>query len=717
LVWVWTAGYPRKFFGPDMSYYPSSFTHPGNFELAWRRITRGSNREYKRFFSHLYPSYRIALRTNLLDLIGDIKAGHYQPSPTTRVYLPKSSGILRPMTLLCLNDQIAYQAIVNVVANEFYRALRPFYEVKTFGALFAGRNSPFFYRPWRRCYRKFNSAITKAYSFGKKIMADFDLVSFFDLIDHKALKSVLKRRVKSGELLDLLINCLEQWTSADAANLKGHGIPQGPEASAFLAAVFLSDFDSAAYGRVTYLRYVDDIRLLGKTFTSVKRALINLDLRAKSLGLVPQAQKIAVREVSDIKAELKSVPSGFAMAQISRAGGRPTKSSVRRLERVLRKSLAGRGTKVMVRDPTKFKFALYRLPPRLRILRRIKPLFLSCPHLSGVLSHYAGTFAGNVECAEILHQALKNDPVFDAAAGEYVDALSRCAPTPEPRKYRRLVAKLPVRSLEKSMLLDVPAKAYIYERMGGKPATRLVLNEPIPMRAGLLLHRLAFDARSSISPLQIAPAIRKFARHEDPDLSRLCTYLMLTELKLFPRNPSPAGRLLLKHLGAEITGTKPSLLPGFFKSQFNIQSNLDWERLLGRRSHSEAQRRSNQLRAYWGASPSVFVTVLDSFAELLIQRLSRKHPSLRYAYRAAAGKNKVPAYGNWLSNPALQKALPAAVAVFGKCHKLRVTADLAHATEKKTGKHTRRITYKEGEGIVRRMRTAFRQIISEFARL
>lgn len=520
-----------------MSYYPKSFTLLSNFELAWRRVTRGSNLEYKRFFSHLHPCYRIGLQTNLTDLIGDIKAGHYQPSPATPVYLPKTTGILRPMTLLCMNDQITYQAIVDVIAEQFYRTLRPFYGVKTFGALFAGRNSPFFFRPWRQCYRKFNSAITNAYLSGKKIMADFDLVSFFDLIDHKALRSVLKTRVKSGELLDPLVNCLEQWTSADSTNLKGHGIPQGPEASAFLAAVFLSDFDKGNYGRVTYLRYVDDIRLLGKTFTSVKRALINLDLRAKSLGLVPQAQKIAVREVSDIKSELKSVPSGLDTTQTRRPGKPLMKSSVRRLERILRRSLAGRGNTVIVKDPTKFKFALYRLPPRLRILRHIKPLFLSRPDLSGVLGHYAGTFVGKRQPAEMLHQALKDDPVFDAAAGAYVDALDSCVPTPEPRKYKKLILKLPGRSLEKSLLLDVPSKVYRYKRINRKSAGNLILNEPFPVQAGLLIYRLAIDTRCSMTPLQLAPAIQKFGRHQDADLSRFCTYLMLTELKSLPSEP------------------------------------------------------------------------------------------------------------------------------------------------------------------------------------
>jgi len=699
-----------------MGYYPKEFTLLSNFELAWHRVARGSNREYKRLFSHLYPSYRFALRTNLQDLVSEVKAGLYQPSPGTKVYFPKQTGVLRPVTLLSINDQIVYQAIANVIANRYYGTIRPLYGQRTFGALYAGRNSKFFYRQWKRCYRDFNRAITRAYSRGNRIMADFDLVSFFDLIDHKALRAVLNRRVRSGELLDLLDMCLQRWSSPDSKNLKGHGIPQGPEASAFLAAVFLSDFDKSHYGRVVYLRYVDDIKLLGKSYSAVKRALIKLDLQSKNLGLVPQAQKIAIREVDDIKAELKSVPSAVVGAQGRRRGRRITKSTIRRLERLLRRSLAGLAGRVVVKDPTRFKFALYRLPRQSRVLKRIAPLFLARPDLSGVLAHYASSFGRNAQTAAILHKALKDDPVFDAAAGEYVDVLDRCVPRPEPRKFRNLVVKLPARSQESSLLLGVPVKVYALRRMNKGTAVQQIAGDSSPISAGLVIHRLALDPmRRTIKPADISVAIRRFAAYLDADLSRYCTYLMLTELSLYPGRSSPAGRLLLKHLGVKIRGQKPSLLTDFFKQYFGLYFSLDWSRLLGPKSHSEAQRRSNQMRGLWGANPSVFITVLDSFNDLLVQRFSAMHPSLKAAHKRAAGKYKIPDFGSWLKHPSLKSVLATACTIFSACHSLRLVAEIAHPTEKKTGKHTRPITYKESEKTVKQMVQAYRELLTEWA--
>ena len=295
--------------------YPREFISLSNFRLAWERILRGSNAQYKQFFRHLFPSYNIASDTILKDLVARLRRGHYQPSRAVTVYFPKPTRVLRPVTLISLNDQVVYQAIANFVANRFYRSLRPNYGVKTFGALLGGSQSQFFYKPWKTAYRAFNGSIKRAYLNGNVVLADFDLVSFYDLIDHKILRKVLGEKVAHKEVLDLLFLCLERWTSGNPnSHTKGHGIPQGPEPSAFLAEALLRTFDLAGYRDVVYLRYVDDIKLLGKELAPVRRGLLRLDLQAKKLGLVPQAQKIEVRRIIDINSELKSVPSSVAGA-------------------------------------------------------------------------------------------------------------------------------------------------------------------------------------------------------------------------------------------------------------------------------------------------------------------------------------------------------------------------------------------------------------------
>ena len=191
---------------------PRAFLRYDNFDLAFTRVVRGGNKEYKQFHRHLFPSYYLALRENLLDLIEDLKRGTYEPERPIVVYQPKKSGVLRPLTLLSLKDIIVYQAIVNRIAVAFESEQQKFAFKRSFGAIFAGRSSLFFYRSWKTSYRKYNEAMVSAFEAGRDFIADFDLVSFYELIDHGLLSEMLAKRVKSPSLLRLLVECLRMFS-------------------------------------------------------------------------------------------------------------------------------------------------------------------------------------------------------------------------------------------------------------------------------------------------------------------------------------------------------------------------------------------------------------------------------------------------------------------------------------------------------------------------
>ena len=44
---------------------PQQFVSYRNFELAFTRLIRAGNKEYKQFYRHLLPSYSLALNENL----------------------------------------------------------------------------------------------------------------------------------------------------------------------------------------------------------------------------------------------------------------------------------------------------------------------------------------------------------------------------------------------------------------------------------------------------------------------------------------------------------------------------------------------------------------------------------------------------------------------------------------------------------------------------
>ena len=79
-----------------------------NFALAFQRIVRGQNTEYKQYYRHALASYNLALKDNLEDLLHNIKVGAYNASPPTVIFSPKPTGVLRPLKLLVIQDLIVY---------------------------------------------------------------------------------------------------------------------------------------------------------------------------------------------------------------------------------------------------------------------------------------------------------------------------------------------------------------------------------------------------------------------------------------------------------------------------------------------------------------------------------------------------------------------------------------------------------------------------------
>ena len=88
-----------------------------NLARAWRWVRSNPDRGYKTYFRELYSAYAVA-DDALLQHLGDrIKRGIYHPTDAMKIFFPKASGILRPYSLLSVEDQIVYQAAVNVVAE------------------------------------------------------------------------------------------------------------------------------------------------------------------------------------------------------------------------------------------------------------------------------------------------------------------------------------------------------------------------------------------------------------------------------------------------------------------------------------------------------------------------------------------------------------------------------------------------------------------------
>ena len=126
-----------------------------NLDLAWSRILTAKNHQHKRMFRHLYSAYEPGRRANLLLLHEKLKGGWKATHPI-RVFMPKKSGLLRPLTLLPLDDQIVFQAIANQIAKQMFDRRREVEGRVVFSnCLNPDAESIFFLQDWQSTYRQF----------------------------------------------------------------------------------------------------------------------------------------------------------------------------------------------------------------------------------------------------------------------------------------------------------------------------------------------------------------------------------------------------------------------------------------------------------------------------------------------------------------------------------------------------------------------------------
>ena len=135
-----------------------------NLAKAWKWIRSNPEPHYKNYFRPIYIAYAAAEDSYVKSLQYRLSRNTYVPSPATKIFVPKPSGILRPITLLNIEDQIVYQAFANLVAERLSHRIKKRYYSEIFGHIYAGRSSKFFYKNWRKGYKKFSTSISDAIS-------------------------------------------------------------------------------------------------------------------------------------------------------------------------------------------------------------------------------------------------------------------------------------------------------------------------------------------------------------------------------------------------------------------------------------------------------------------------------------------------------------------------------------------------------------------------
>jgi hypothetical protein len=678
-----------------------------NIRRAWRWIRTNPDAQFKNHFRKLYTAYSGADEPLLEDLRTRLRQGHFQPSHSTKVYYPKPSGILRPYTLLTIEDQIAYQAMTNVVAERLYPRVRRGYYKEVFGHLYAGKSSTWFYRKWSEGYRKFNAAIEDAVDSGHCHSASFDLTACYDSIDHGVLGHFLTDLRLDQGFVSVLLRFLECWTATDARIYHGHGIPQGPLSSGLVSEVVLRYFDShkGLPKGVKYLRYVDDIRLYAKTDQALKKSLIGLDYLSRNIGLFPQSSKIRIHLFESLDDEIKTV-------------SRPPDPVFRRKtvsQDKVHQRLVQLSPRYAVANETRFKYLLAHALPRARQSKRLLKILDRYPHLFKAIFRYFErhkTIPASV--AKGLYVRVRDGEMYSAFQVSLLKAtVGRLKPDYRAvflryveKRWRQVRRRSNVPALQEALLHWL----LVENRLEFKQIERLFCGEGLDswVRASAV-HYLSIDTLGKPSYSKV---LNDMLRAEAIEPAVSAAYLLIMhecDLRRPTRDINHVASNWLKEYGVIRSRNRPpSIAQKYLRGICGGDlPDFDWKSNVGR-EHAQLEKLVLVAHGYMKTDMTAWINAADVLHDLLIHLLVRHDPSI--------GSYQLGSIGAFIgsSRSRFAKKYPDFRRACVLVHEKRKQSVLSHPVTKGTGRSTKQIAFSDLPKLQRDLRKAYRELIANW---
>lgn len=682
-----------------------------NLLRSWAWLNTSNGVDYKNYFRNQYKAYGLSLEENLRDLKHRLDKGIYAPSHSIKLYLPKKSGVLRPYTLLSIEDQIVYQALISVIAEKF----KPFTPKGgidiSFSHKYTNANHTFFYKQWINGYKQFNKRVVKAFDDGFNISASFDLAAFYDSIDHKVLTYLLDRLKIEKEFAEMICSCLETWSSTDAKRIyHGHGIPQGPLSSGLLAELLLDNFDKLTDAEplvavVRYSRYVDDIRLMAKDEYQLRKSLICLDYASKNMGVFPQSSKIDIHKVEDVFEEIKTISLGPHESFLfgKKGGALVTQKEI----------LAGIDKLIFgkkIKDETTLKYNLGFANANVRLSNKLLKILPSNPHLFISLLNYISKSPKLAEStSDLMFENASTLDVYEEITARYIKIAMVSIHPNVKASFDDLCEKLfkNIKNISSTELRSIVIAWRLNENKIKYSQLEKLLNYEEPRVTQALLEYIDQDAYGIPSYERL---INLVLCQSDTETALRAAYLCIAEnlaVTVPVKNINYLAQVPLKALGK--IGKKTGRISSIGGSMTIVTERTsyasDWKKLF-QSLHTDAEQQLFICRAYVQNDATAFINSLDVFHDILLAALFINDPALGTHILGITN------IGSTLKGPskALRAKFPLLLVACQAVHKLRYKSRLSHAKIGKTPKPTTNITFSEIKKIKPLLHSAYIEV-------
>lgn len=669
-----------------------------NLTLAWRRINTGGNLPHKRFFRDFYLVYEAALDQNLKLLRQQLLARGWSPSHPQRLYVPKPSGLQRPISLLGLEDQILLQAVANK---------RKSVELNTVfsNVLSDPPNSIFFTEPWQKTYNAFQKRCKALFTEGNQWIVHFDLAAYYDTISHEILERILSPRRNHPETWDEVKKWFRKWSASGVGSMTSHGIPQGPVASDFLAEAFFLPIDIELGKKgIKYVRYVDDIRLFETDENRARSAVIAIEQLCRDCGLIPEVKKLAISRAKSPEETLGNLPSIPPTAE----GEDPQQMKPPEAIRLLKSCVRGRPLRVM--DKSRFRYLMYRAPKSPKLLSTVMLLVPRHPEHIDEFAAFFGNYDKSKKIVKRITEILQAGLPYAYVRGELWHLLARLSTRDQLGETLEL-ARQDARERKKCLGLSWGVMNFLIRcheeglcRIGNRlkaelPMTRALLASRIP-QAEFVPKRVVVSMLKGTLEEQLAAARQLQARNcslsqlnlRQRDLPQVCQHSLrsLGVIRRVSRAPRDwiAERLQQRH-GGNLTPVWRSLLGAEYEHALQILIEAD---------------------VVFDVDRSRWLQLQDSFNDAVVRQFITylQQRSLPGGTQPTIGRDgRLVKYGTLLqpSGPFAME-FPSMSACLRKIHERRNRVPGSHPYESKGGTQNRWLRSRERDTMFNHVKTA-----------
>ena len=679
-----------------------------NLLLAWRRITSSNDARYKAFFRHIFEAYELSFEKNIDDLRRRLKNGEYIAQTPIRFYVPKPSGLQRPLTLLAIEDQIILQALTNLFAEKVREKRNKLSGKHIYSNKLGKKDSPFFLEKWQLGFSQLKRNLKSKFKDGYVWIATFDISAFYDTIPHEILLKVLIPQGNVTFHTDVQ-KWLKTWSSDNHSDQHSHGIPQGPMASDFLAECILLSIDEKMSKHYAYFRYVDDIRILGKTELEVRQALVYLDILCKSKGLIPNSDKTRIRHVSSASELVDDIPNVAGYFD----DGEETTLTKKTAEKRMLDAIERNG-KVKVKNRTLFRYIIFRTPQSDDILKIVLNAWEHYPEHTDAYVAFLENYQRSDGVVALAIRLLELKYPYDYVQGELWKLVARMGKHSELSRLTQLAIET-VKTSSSGHASKFGAYVFLCQcdKAGLGNYEKWVMYEKSPLVQALVAPYLRLASSSGIH------AGKLFLSRSNPD-----SYLGLVkplvkeriDISLFGNSPAEFPIVAQQvYAAAGVSGqtiVMPSAIGNLISKRYSVKKWSRWKDLLqGEYEHAYMELKFAD--TYFDAHISMWLNYQDAFSEIVFRSLQEL-----LARKGAPGaitltnkKGELVDYGVLLNNPTFKSNYPDLQDDLNKAHKRRNSLPGSHPYDKKTGDKARPLKKKEQMALKLYLDDAYNKII------